>query len=193
MKPRSSTGPAHSGGVADAAGRAGAPVLPAGLDGPDITVADRRWNRAVPNPARLVARAVDAALQATGCHGPVTVVLADDRTVAGMNWRHRGRNKPTNVLTFEYAPAHAGGGIWGGDIIIAFETVAREARAAGRTMAAHLAHLVIHGVLHLAGYDHHHPGEAREMEMLEARTLSGLGIANPWKSGRMATTRGGRS
>ncbi len=193
MKPRSSTGPAHSGGVADAAGRADMPVLPAGLDGPDITVADRRWNRAVRHPARLVARAVDAALRATGRHGPVTVVLADDRTVAQMNWRHRGRNKPTNVLTFEYAPAHAGGGLWGGDIIIAFETVVHEARAAGRTVAAHLAHLVIHGVLHLAGYDHHHPGEAREMEMLEASTLSTLGIANPWKQGRMATARGMRS
>ncbi|PYD78324.1 rRNA maturation RNase YbeY [Komagataeibacter sucrofermentans] len=187
MKPRSSTGPAHAGGVA--AGRAMQPDLKAGPDGPDVTVADRRWNRAVPYPARVVDRAARAALVATGCHGPVTVVLADDRTVARMNWRHRGRNKPTNVLTFEYPAA---GGIWGGDIIIAFETVAREAQAAGRDMAAHLAHLVVHGVLHLAEYDHHHPGEAREMEMLEARILSGLGVANPWKPGRMVS-RGARS
>lgn len=193
MKPRSSTGPAHHGGVADAAGRAMTPVLPAGMDEPDVTVADRRWNRAVPCPVRLVTRAVDAALRATGCHGPVTVVLADDRTVRQMNWQHRGRNKPTNVLTFEYAPMQMGGGVWGGDIIIAFETVQREARAAGRDMAAHLTHLVIHGVLHLAGYDHHHPGEAREMEMLEARTLSGLSVANPWKAGRMACARENRS
>lgn len=169
------------------------PVLPAGMDEPDVTVADRRWNRAVPCPIRLVTRAVDAALQATGCHGPVTVVLADDRTVRHMNWQHRGRNKPTNVLTFEYAPMQMGGGVWGGDIIVAFETVQREARAAGRDMAAHLTHLVIHGVLHLAGYDHHHPGEAREMEMLEARTLSGLRVANPWKAGRMASARENRS
>ncbi|MCE2563961.1 rRNA maturation RNase YbeY [Komagataeibacter sp. FNDCF1] len=161
--------------------------------GPDITVADRRWHRAVPHPARLVTRAVNAALDATGERGPVTVVLADDRTVMHMNWRHRGRNRPTNVLTFEYAPAHATGGLWGGDIIIAFETVAREARAAGRSMAAHLAHLVVHGVLHLARYDHHHPGEAREMEMEEGRILSTLGFANPWKPGRMATARGARS
>lgn len=193
MKPRSSTGPAQHGGVADAAGRATMPALPAGMDEPDVTVADRRWNRAVRHPVRLVTRAVDVALAATGCHGPVTVVLADDRLVRQMNWRHRGRNKATNVLTFEYAPMQARGGVWGGDIIIAFETVRREARAARRDMAAHLAHLVIHGVLHLAGYDHHHPGEAREMEMCEARLLSGLGVANPWKQGRMAGTRERRS
>ena len=193
MKPRSSTGPAHAGGVADAPGRAGMPAPTAMPAGPDITVADRRWNRAVRQPRHLVTRAVDAALEATGQHGPVTVVLADDRTVRHMNWRHRGRNKPTNVLTFEYAAPHAAGGLWGGDIIIAFETVTREAQAAGRSMAAHLAHLVVHGVLHLAQYDHHHPGEAREMEMEEARILSTLGFANPWKAGRMATARGTRA
>ncbi|BAK83088.1 hypothetical protein GLX_06760 [Komagataeibacter medellinensis NBRC 3288] len=193
MKPRSSTGPAHGGGVADAPGGAGMPAPTAMPVGPDITVVDRRWNRAIRHPVRLVTRAVNAALDATGNQGPVTVVLADDLTVRRMNWRHRGRNKPTNVLTFEYAPAHTPGAIWGGDIIIAFETLAREARAAGRSMAAHLAHLVIHGVLHLAQYDHHHPGEAREMEMEEARLLSTLGFANPWKPGRMATARGARS
>jgi probable rRNA maturation factor len=98
-------------------------------------------------------------------------VLSSDRTVKRLNARHRHRNKPTNVLTF--AP--------GGDIVLALETVRREAAAAGRSPAHHLAHLVVHGALHLRGHDHHAAGEARRMEMAEARILHRIGVPNPWK------------
>jgi probable rRNA maturation factor len=110
-------------------------------------------------------------------HGatPATVLLASDRTVKQLNARHRGRNKPTNVLTFE--PAAPG---LPGDIVLALGTVLREAQAAGRRPSHHLAHLVIHGLLHLDGHDHHHAGDARRMEMREARLLARMGVPNPW-------------
>jgi probable rRNA maturation factor len=100
------------------------------------------------------------------------VVLTDDVTVQRLNFRDRGRNKPTNVLTYEH-PA---------EVILAFGVVRREAIEAGRSMAAHLAHLLIHGALHLQGFDHHHAGEARRMEAAEARLLARIGVANPWKN-----------
>jgi probable rRNA maturation factor len=103
-------------------------------------------------------------------------VLADDRTVKRLNARHRGRNKPTNVLTYE--PSRPG---LPGDVILALGAVRREAVAAGRPAAHHLAHLVVHGALHLRGHDHHGAGEARRMEMEEARILHRLRVPNPWK------------
>ncbi|HEY3846727.1 MAG TPA: rRNA maturation RNase YbeY, partial [Acetobacteraceae bacterium] len=95
-----------------------------------------------------------------------------DRAVRRLNARHRGRNKPTNVLTYT-APA--------AEIILALGVVRREAAAAARRPAHHLAHLVVHGALHLAGHDHHQAGEARRMEQAEARILRRLGVPNPWK------------
>ncbi len=97
-------------------------------------------------------------------------MLSSDRAVKRLNARHRKQNKPTNVLTFA-----------GGDIVLALETVRREALAAGRAPGHHLAHLVVHGALHLRGHDHHAAGEARRMEMEEARILHRIGVPNPWK------------
>ena len=143
-------------------------------DGPEIMVQDRRWRCYVPAAEKLVWRT----LAACSSHGglPDTVVLSTDRDVRTLNGRHRGRYKPTNVLTFD--PPR---GMDGGDIILALETVVREAHKADRPVADHLAHLIIHGSLHLAGYDHNHPGDARRMEMLESALLSRIGVPNPWK------------
>jgi probable rRNA maturation factor len=104
------------------------------------------------------------------------IVLADDRTVRSLNARHRGRNKPTNVLTFEPAALGAGG-----EIVLALGVMRREAAAEGKRLAHHLAHLLVHGVLHLDGEDHAHPGDARRMEMAETRILGRIGVPNPWK------------
>jgi probable rRNA maturation factor len=144
---------------------------------PTVLVLDARWRGLVPHAERIAARAAAAA------GGAGTVVLSTDRAVKALNGKHRKRNKPTNVLTFDFgdegnAP-HSG--FLGGDIVLALGTVRREALAAHRPAAHHLAHLVVHGALHLRGHDHHHPGEARRMEMEEARILSGLGVPNPWK------------
>jgi probable rRNA maturation factor len=105
-----------------------------------------------------------------GCEA--SVVLTDDRTIKKLNARDRNKNKPTNVLTYEQPD----------EILLGLGVVRREAKAAGKTVTAHLSHLLIHGALHLAGHDHHHAGEARLMEQAEARLLARLKIANPWKN-----------
>ena len=141
----------------------------------EILVIDPRWRRLVPGLLRLVRRAAAAG------GGAGTVVLDRDLRVRRLNARHRGRNSATNVLTFENRPTLPEADA-GGDIVLALETVRREARAAGRRPAHHLAHLVVHGALHLRGHDHHAAGDARRMEMREARILHALGVPNPWKS-----------
>jgi probable rRNA maturation factor len=137
---------------------------PAEEAGPDIIVDDAGWRRFVPGAEQIVRRAAAVA------GGASTVMLASDRTVQRLNARHRGRNTPTNVLTFE-----------SGDIVLALGVVRREARAQRRRPAHHLAHLVVHGALHLQGHDHHEPGDARRMEMREAWLLSRIGVPNPWR------------
>ena len=132
----------------------------------EVIVAEPAWRRLIPRAVFVAARAARAA----GVSG--TVVLAADRTVRRLNARHRGRNKPTNVLTYEH-PAP--------EMILALGVVRREAAAASRRPAHHLAHLVVHGALHLAGYDHLAAGEARRMEQAEARILHRLRVPNPWK------------
>jgi probable rRNA maturation factor len=138
--------------------------------GIQIIVDDPAWRRAVRNAETMAARAARAA----GIAG--TVLLASDNAVRRLNARYRGRNRPTNVLTFE----PAGPGV-AGELVLAFGAVRREAAQAGRRPAHHLAHLIVHGGLHLQGHDHHGAGEARRMEMAEARILRRLGVANPWK------------
>ena len=143
---------------------------------PRIFIEERGWRRLVPNLERLVQRAVAAARAAAPGAAVSSVVLTSDRIVQILNTRDRGRNKPTNVLTYE--PANPGAG---GNIILALGVIRREAAAEGRPLAHHLAHLLVHGVLHLDGEDHHHPGEAMHMEMSEARILRRIGVPNPWK------------
>lgn len=132
----------------------------------EVIVADPAWQKTIPGAERIVRRAAHAA----GMEG--TVVLASDRLVRDLNWRHRGKNKPTNVLTYE-EPAP--------EIVLAHGVVHAEAAAQKRRPAHHLAHLVVHGALHLQGEDHEHPGDARRMEMLETRILHRIRVPNPWR------------
>jgi probable rRNA maturation factor len=127
---------------------------------------DPAWRRVVPRVHALVFRAARVAGIAA------SIVLADDRLVRDLNARHRGRNKPTNVLTYELPEP---------TLVLALGVIRREAAAAGRRVAHHLAHLIVHGALHLRNHDHHHPGDARRMEMAESRLLHRLGVPNPWK------------
>jgi probable rRNA maturation factor len=135
-----------------------------------IIVEDPAWRRLVRRADAVAARAAAAAGTSA------TVVLASDFEVKRLNAAHRGRNKPTNVLTFEAVSPGAGG-----DIILALGTVRREAAAFGRRVSHHLTHLVVHGALHLRGHDHHGAGEARRMEMAETRILRRLGVPDPWR------------
>ena len=129
-------------------------------------MADPAWHRLIPKAKTIVWRAAHAACMEG------TIVLSSDRVVRALNRRHRGRDKPTNVLTYEQ-PAP--------EIILALGVVRAEAAANGRRPGHHLAHLVVHGALHLDGEDHHHPGDARRMEMAESRILHRIGVPNPWK------------
>jgi probable rRNA maturation factor len=146
-----------------------------------VIVMDPAWRKFVPRVVALVSRAslVAGLAAASG----VSVVLADDRLVRGLNARHRGRNKPTNVLTYEH-PAP--------ELVLALGVIRREAAASGRRVSHHLAHLVVHGALHLLGFDHDRPGDARRMEMAESRLLHRLGVPNPWKSVPRAEADGTR-
>lgn len=107
----------------------------------------------------------------------VAVVLSDDAAIRALNRDFRGRDKPTNVLSF---PSDAPGE-WG-DIILAYETISREADGQGKPFSDHAAHLLLHGFLHLLGYDHVHDEDAGVMEALEIAILAKLGIDNPYES-----------
>lgn len=110
----------------------------------------------------------------------VSVNFTDDATIRRLNAQWRGIDKPTNVLSFE-TPGPLARRAALGDIVIAHETVAREADEQGKSFDAHLTHLLIHGFLHLIGYDHSTPREAEDMEALERRIAAALGFDDPYE------------
>lgn len=153
------------------------------------------WAGALADPVGTVRRAAAAAwgragpLAAAGREGEIGLVLTDDAEMAGLNLRFRGRAGPTNVLSFptgEAAPESNAGGPPAllGDVVVALETTAREARRDGKPVADHLQHLVVHGLLHLLGYDHEEEAAASGMEALEVDILACLGVPDPYGGGR---------
>ena len=116
----------------------------------------------------------------------VSVVLADDDFVHTLNRDYRGKDAPTNVLSFENAVKPPKGQPWmAGDIIVAYQTVVREARTQNKSFAAHLAHLLIHGTLHLQGYDHLTARQAKPMEELEIKIMNRLGYEDPYRDAEL--------
>jgi probable rRNA maturation factor len=136
----------------------------AGPDEDDI----RRWIEAV---LAAEARAADV---------EITVRIVGEAEMAELNARYRHKTGPTNILSFPFeAPPGVELNLLG-DLVVAAPVVQREAREQGKTEAAHWAHMIVHGTLHLLGYDHSQPAEAEDMEAREIRILQQLGYSNPY-------------
>ncbi|HXP32096.1 MAG TPA: rRNA maturation RNase YbeY [Stellaceae bacterium] len=143
------------------------------------------WRGALPDAPGLARAAARAALAVSGVAlapaAELAIVLADDAAVRALNRQWRGRDEATNVLAFasEEAASRPLPQLLG-DVVVSFETARQEAAAQGKSLADHLRHLVVHGVLHLLGFDHLADAEAERMEALERGVLGGLGIADPY-------------
>jgi len=148
----------------------------------DVIVRSARWRKR-PTAKTIVKRAVLAAVEAISTPSTeLAIVLTDDSAIQTLNRDWRGKNASTNVLSF---PAAAPGKSrsappYIGDIIIAYQTVAREAVAEGKPFNHHLAHLAVHGFLHLLGYDHENDRDAEKMERLERKILKRLAVPDPY-------------
>jgi len=151
----------------------------------DINVQAGSWRKALPDFEGLCMRAVRAAANGGPYwDGPaeVSVLLTDDAAVQILNRDWRGKDKPTNVLSFPAGDDDMppGAPVLLGDIAVAFETTSREALEQNKPFADHFSHLLVHGMLHLLGFDHETEQDADEMEPLEIEALAGLGIDNPY-------------
>jgi probable rRNA maturation factor len=148
----------------------------------DVIVRSARWRKR-PTAKTIVKRAVLAAVEAVSTPSTeLAIVLTDDSAIQTLNRDWRGKNAPTNVLSF---PAAAPGKSrsappYIGDIVIAYQTAAREAVAERKPFNHHLAHLAVHGFLHLLGYDHENDRDAQKMERLERKILKRLAVPDPY-------------
>jgi len=141
----------------------------------EVVIEDEAWLRAEPDVEAIVLGAAAIALGPDAA--PIAVLLTDNTRIQAMNAQHRGKDAPTNVLAFPAAPM-ANGPL--GDIALAIGVCETEARERGLTLSAHLAHLVVHGALHLMGYDHIEDDEARRMEAKEVELLALMGVQDPY-------------
>ncbi len=145
-----------------------------------VLVEAGRWRDTLVNAEDLVREAAATVLAhaaSAGTHGEVGVVLADDALLRALNRDYRGVDEPTDVLAF---PLGDPGGSLLGDVIVAYETAAREAHEQEKPLADHLRHLVVHGLLHLFGFDHDDEAATRTMECRETAVLATLGVPDPY-------------
>jgi probable rRNA maturation factor len=152
----------------------------------EVQLTSKAWAERLDAPA-AIARAAALAMAeiaGAGAAAEISIVLADDDMVRGLNRAWRGQDTATNVLAFSSGEAAAGANTPHllGDVVIAFGVAAAEAAAAGLELSDHLAHLVVHGVAHLLGFDHQTETEADAMEFLEATVLDRLGIDDPYRA-----------
>ena len=147
---------------------------------------DEAWRTARVTDAMLV-RAARAGVAAAALTRPgtceVSILLTDDAEMRALNRTWRGKDAPTNVLSFPASDTLACDSSEPellGDVALGYETTVKEALAMGTVLSDHVAHLVVHGVLHLLGFDHMKKDEAERMETLERRALAALGIADPY-------------
>jgi len=154
--------------------RAAAPAV-------DIQVQSPLW-QAEPAAEKTVRAAILAAAATTSTAGnEVAILLTGDKAIRALNRQWRGIDKPTNVLSFPAAVTQTSiGAKFYGDIVMAYETLKRECDDEDRVFLHHLAHLTIHGFLHLIGYGHEVDAEAEEMEGLESKIMMRMKLPDPW-------------
>ncbi len=158
-------------------------------DSIDVIVESALWD-ALPQAEQTIRNAITQALAALNgrTDAELAVLLTDDAAVQRLNATWRGLDKPTNVLSFPAAEAPDSRHL--GDIAIAFETTAREAKDEGKPLAHHVTHLAVHGFLHLVGYDHQSEAEAETMEQLERDILARLNVPDPYLAHQSAEATG---
>ena len=170
--------------------------LPPATFGIDIQCDDTRWKPyLVLIEARLGALAETLGLPG---HGEVSVKLTDDQQISELNRGFRDKSGSTNVLSFpamDFTAPSEGNDFPQmpfslGDIVLAFDTLAFEADAAEKDFADHLVHLLVHGLLHLLGYDHQNDADAARMEARESTLLAGVGVGNPYGEANAGTEKG---
>ncbi len=154
-----------------------------------LTIDPAGWTERIRRLRPMLRRVAATTIAHTGSDRPVEIslVLTDDARVRVLNRDFRGQNKATNVLAF---PGEGGdltaaddAPLLIGDLVVALETTESEARARGKAMSDHVCHLVVHGILHLLGYDHTHEADAEAMEAAERAILARLGVADPYVQG----------
>ena len=150
----------------------------------DVLVADARWS-ALDDPEILARRAVEAAFavaEEAPSEAEISILLTEDAAIRDLNRDWRGKDQPTNVLSFPAsAPMGAPGPRHFGDIVLAYDTILREANEEGKALRDHVLHIIVHGTLHLLGYDHEETAEAEVMEALEVQALARLYVGNPYR------------
>lgn len=164
----------------------------------EVIVEAPEWQRHLPDLEEIAAVAVEAALRETGLGAEdfsVALLACDDARIAGLNAAFRGREGPTNVLSWPAfsltperpgaapilpVPAQPGGRTPLGDVAVSLETVLREAKSEGKPLKNHAMHLILHGCLHLLGFDHESPEDADLMEGIERAVLARIGIPDPY-------------
>ena len=157
-----------------------------------IAIEDSGWDRLAPDAGNVLRRAARDALNEACADGwtgsrighEVSFVLTDDKRMRKLNRTYRGKDKPTNVLSFAALEGETPkvGMPWIlGDVVLTSGVIAREAKTQRKSVPDHLSHLAVHGVLHLLGYDHESNADAETMEALEIAALAKRGIANPYE------------
>lgn len=159
----------------------------------DILVEDARWHESLPDHASLIAMSLDHIIRHIDLFSgaqeiEISITLTNDSHIQALNRDYRNKDKPTNVLSFPQIDwAHDKSGakeplVMLGDVIIALETIEREAEEQKKRLPDHFIHMLIHSILHLCGYDHENEADAETMETLEITILNEMGIKNPYQT-----------
>lgn len=148
----------------------------------DLNIADKRFYLRLWHPKKRAQEIIDFVWQNHHEPSVISLTLTDDTHIQKLNRTYRKKNKPTNVLSFESPDKPIANAPWmAGDIVMSYDTLVKEKNAQHLSFRAHFTHLLIHGTLHLLGYDHQTEKQAQKMESLETKLMQQLGFADPYK------------